>query len=1016
MAEPKIRLLVVEDDPDDFLILRKMLEASPNFSCEMDHVLNYDGAMIKLGLGNYDVCLLDFRLQGKTGLEFLSESNKKGYKTPVIFLTGQGDHQVDMEAMKQGAADFLHKAKLDPDRLERAIRYAMERKKAQDTLRQSEDFFRAVIENNLEGLAVIETDGRVRYTSPSVYRILGFSPDERIGANTFELLHPDDFPRVMEQFERIMREPGSSDRIEVRARHKNGSWRQMELSVRTHEFANPPSRALIMNFRDITERLEAARALEESQSRFKKIFEESPIGMGLVTSDAKVLMINPKYCQMLGYEAEELIGVSYMDFIPPEDLPEARENLEKMFRGETRFYEIERRYRRRNGEWFWGHMVVTKLNTADGAPPLAFGMMEDITEQKKAMEIKERLAEILENTPDAVISSDRAGKILSWNKGAENMYGYTADEIIGKSMKDFQPENLKDEIDELIRMVRRDGIVLNFETKRQRKDGDWFDASINISTLKEPNGIIKSLTVMTRDVTEMKKAREAQERLTDILNNTQDAIINNDLSGVILHWNKGAEKMFGYSVAEARGQKVTFLAPEGKEEEIRHLIEMAGHGKVISNFETQRRRKDGSLVDVSITISPFKDETGKVAAISAIVRDISEQKKAENALKNLEEQNKLAQKMEAVGRLAGGVAHDFNNLLSVIGGNAEFLLSGLAPDGPGREELEEIQKATKRGSDLTKQLLVFGHKDVFQATPVNLNELCGEIGKMLQRLMDATIRLTMRTQEKLPWILADAGQIQQVILNLALNSRDAMPQGGELLIETRSLDQKALKMERRPSIPPGSYVKLRVKDAGIGMSPEVQQKMFEPFFTTKGAKGTGLGLASVYGIVQKWSGHIFVESSLGMGTTVSVYFPALTVGAAVSAQAKPAVGNLHGSETILLAEDEEPLRKLLVRNLEKYGYKVLDAADGLEAVKKAWEYPDTIHFLLTDTVMPRMNGRDLAEEIARNRPDIKVLFTSGYSRGVLSDKGMIHSGIHLLQKPFELEELVRKIRELLDER
>jgi nitrogen-specific signal transduction histidine kinase/ActR/RegA family two-component response regulator len=415
-------------------------------------------------------------------------------------------------------------------------------------------------------------------------------------------------------------------------------------------------------------------------------------------------------------------------------------------------------------------------------------------------------------------------------------------------------------------------------------------------------------------------------------------------------------------------------------------------------------------------MSPVKDSKGKIIGASSIIRDITERKKAEESLRKHEEQMKLVDKMNAIGRLAGGVAHDFNNLLSVIGGNAEFLLSTLPEKDEHRDEVGEIQKAVRRGAELTKQLLVFGQKQVVQPQPVNLNELSAEMSKMLKRLIDASVDLAIIQDKDLKHILADPGQMQQIILNLVLNARDAMPQGGNLILETKHLEANQLEREGKPNLPAGSYARFSVTDTGTGMSPEIQKHIFEPFFTTKAGKGTGLGLATVYGIVNKWSGHIFVHSTPGMGTTFTLYFPAMVSVEGFEVKSKQISLIPQGSETVLLAEDEEPVRKVLVRTLEKYGYRVLEAPNGVEAVQKAWSYRDPIHLLLTDTIMPKMNGKELADELKKSRPKMKVVFISGYPREVLSQQGILQAGIHLIQKPFELEDLVREIRKVLDEK
>ena len=501
-----------------------------------------------------------------------------------------------------------------------------------------------------------------------------------------------------------------------------------------------------------------------------------------------------------------------------------------------------------------------------------------------------------------------------------------------------------------------------------------------------------------------------------ILQQTTDAVVGSDLDNLVFSWNRGAEVLYGYTFEEIMGKPISLLAPEDRRHESEEMREIVMAGESISNFETVRVRKNGDEVDVSVTMSPILDTRGKIVGVSAITRDISERKKAEESLKKHEEQMRRSQKMDAIGRLAGGVAHDFNNLLSVIGGNAEFLLGSMAGDNPHREEVEEIQKAVRRGAELTKQLLVFGQKQVVQPQPVNLNELSTEMSKMLKRLIDATVDLSIIQDTGIQPILADPGQMQQVILNLVLNARDAMPKGGNIIVETRHISEALLAQEQRPTLPPGTYVRLSVTDTGTGMTAEIQKHIFEPFFTTKAGKGTGLGLATVYGIVTKWSGHLFLHSALNMGTTFTFYFPALPAMEAVKAKPKQMALIPQGSETILVAEDEDPVRKILVRTLEKYGYRVLEAPNGIEAVQMAWSFPDPIHLLLTDTIMPKMNGKELADEIRKTRPQTKVVFISGYPREVLSQQGILETGIHLIQKPFELDDLVRQVRKFLDEK
>jgi two-component system, cell cycle sensor histidine kinase and response regulator CckA len=508
---------------------------------------------------------------------------------------------------------------------------------------------------------------------------------------------------------------------------------------------------------------------------------------------------------------------------------------------------------------------------------------------------------------------------------------------------------------------------------------------------------------------ERKKAEAGQSQLAAILSQSIDAVLGTDMEGKVTAWNHGAEMMFGYTPVEIIGQSVAILSPEDKRERMIEMRNQALEGKSISSYETVRMKKDRTLLQVSSSVSPIKDTQGKVIGVSAIIRDITESKKQE-------EQIRLSQKMDAIGRLAGGVAHDFNNLLSVIGCNIEFLMDDLKKDSSQREELQDIQNAVQQGAQLTKQLLVFGQKQVSQPQAVNLNALSGEMNKMFKRVLEAAIDFSVVQDKDLKSIQADPGQIQQVILNLVLNAQDAMPKGGSLKVETKNVEIGEFEEGRDDHLPPGNYVRLDVADTGMGMTAEIQKHIFEPFFTTKAGKGTGLGLASVYSIVKQWNGFIFVHSLPGYGTTFCIFFPAIDSVEKMESKPRQQALITTGSETLLVVEDQEPLRKVLVKTLEKQGYRVLQARDGAEGVQKALDHPGVIDLLLTDVIMPKMNGKELADELKKARPKIKVVFTSGYPHEVLSRQGALDASIHLIQKPFELDFLTGQIRNILDEK
>jgi len=420
------------------------------------------------------------------------------------------------------------------------------------------------------------------------------------------------------------------------------------------------------------------------------------------------------------------------------------------------------------------------------------------------------------------------------------------------------------------------------------------------------------------------------------------------------------------------------------------------------------RRKDGSLYHEEMTITPVKNKSGDITHFIAIKLEITERKRLEGQLA-------ASQKMEAVGQLAGGIAHDFNNLLGVIMGYTEMLLGGFSSDDPRFHKLEQIGNAAHRAAALTRQLLAYGRKQALQPRVLDLNVLIAEFSKLLRRMVREDIELVTILKPGTGNIKADSGQVEQVIMNLVVNARDAMPNGGKIIIETRDayLDESYCRFH--PSVKPGRYVMVAVSDTGMGMDATTQLHIFEPFFTTKEqGKGTGLGLATVYGIVKQSKGNIWAYSQLGKGTTFKTYFPRVEEAVEAVKISRERVEPLRGSETILLVEDSEALRELAQALLEQNGYKVLVAEGSKEAIELTERLDEEIHLLLTDVVMPGINGRELANRLKTKHADMKVLYTSGYTRDVIVHNGVLELGMSFIEKPFSEEALMHELREVLD--
>ena len=502
--------------------------------------------------------------------------------------------------------------------------------------------------------------------------------------------------------------------------------------------------------------------------------------------------------------------------------------------------------------------------------------------------------------------------------------------------------------------------------------------------------------------------RDANQLTRALFDDSPVAISVVDASGIIVRWNKAAEQTFGWPESEVIGKFLPTIPPDEREAYLAKL------GRFISGLERSNGedlhclRRDGSIIDVNVWKELLHDANGGVSGIMSLIFDSSEKLK-------LEQQLRQAQRLEAVGQLAGGVAHDFNNLLTIISGYSDLALSQLSPQEPLRYNVEQVLKAANRATALTSQLLAFSRKQVLKPIVLDLNEIIADLEKMLRRLIGENIDLITILETDLGCVKADPGQIEQVIVNLAVNSRDAMPDGGKLIIETSNVELDAHYTSQHIGTLPGPYVMISVSDSGHGIGPETQSHIFEPFFTTREhGKGTGLGLSMVYGIVKQSGGNIWVYSEPGHGTTFKIYFPLVLQPSEpirpIPARAAPG----RGVETILLVEDEERVRELVKEVLIKQGYTVITARDGKDALGAAAREARQIDLLLTDVVMPKMSGRELAEILVPMRPSLKVLYMSGYTDNAMLHKGTLDSETKFIQKPFTPDALARKVREVLD--
>jgi two-component system cell cycle sensor histidine kinase/response regulator CckA len=599
---------------------------------------------------------------------------------------------------------------------------------------------------------------------------------------------------------------------------------------------------------------------------------------------------------------------------------------------------------------------------------------------------------------------------LAANNAAARLYGYTRDELL--KMKLWQLVVAGDHESVLARVAALgDGETVGL-ARHCRKDGSAFFAEHASRTLVF-GGRVARFTLIT-DVTARHEAEEMRALLAAVVESSNDAIISERLDGSITSWNAAAERLFGYSAAEAIGSPIAIVVPADRLAEERGLRERVASGGRVENFESVRRHKGGALISVANSLAPIMNASGQVVGTSKTIRDLSEQQKAEEALRNTGEQLRQSQKMDAVGRLAGGISHDFNNLLSVILSYSDLVLADLKPNDPACADLTEIRKAALRAADLTRQLLVFSRQQVVAPKVLDLNEVLDSVDKMVRRILGEDIDLVASPSPGLGRVLADRSNIEQVILNLVVNARDAMPTGGKLTIETGNVELDEHYALQHPGAAAGPHVMLAVTDTGVGMDQVTQERIFEPFFTTKGVgKGTGLGLSTVFGVARQSGGSVWVYSEPGEGTTFKVYLPRVDADVERVSPSVPPPSS-RGTETILLVEDQEQVRTVAHGILRRNGYRVLVAQHAGEALLVCEIQKERIDLLLTDVVMPQMSGSELAKRLSLKRPDMKVLYMSGYTDDSIVRHGILESEMSFLQKPFTPESLARKVREAIN--
>ncbi len=883
-----------------------------------------------------------------------------------------------------------------------------ERKRIEAALRESEDRYRDLVENSRDLICTHDLEGHLLSVNEAAVRLTGYPRATLLQMDMADLLAPEVRGGFAAYLQSIRATGRASGLMRIRVASGEIRYWEFDNTLRTEGVAVPVVRGMAQ---DVTEARRAKEALRESEAKYRALIENMADGLLMVDREEVIRFVNLQVCRMLGYSEAELLGQSATRLLFREEdhtLMAARNG--RRAAGIAERYEVE--VRRRSGEFLWTSFSVAPVLDAGGRFTGSMAIISDITERKRseaALRLSEtQLRSFIEHAPADIAMFDNDMICLAASQRWIDAYGRGRPTPVGISHYEVNPD-----LPERWKEIHRRGLAGESEARDEdvwiQADGtrQWLRWSMD--PWRDPQGAIGGIVLFLEDISARKQAEEAilaEKAFSEAMLESLPGIFYLfDQTGRFLRWNRALETVSEYSAAEiATMHPLSFFIGEDRalvEHNIRKVFE-AGAAEV----EADLVAKSGGRIPYFLVGTRISWQ-GELCCIGTGI-DVT-------ARKLLEAELQQSQKIEAIGRLAGGVAHDFNNILGVILGYGELVQSELQAADPLRENIDEMVKAAQRAADLTRQLQAFSRKQVLQPRRLDLNLLAADADRLLARLIGEDIQLAVRPGAGLGAVRADPGQIERIILNLALNARDAMPNGGTLTLETANADLDAAYVGKHPIVVPGRYVRLAVSDTGAGMDEETQSRIFEPFFTTKGpAGGTGLGLASVYGIVKQSGGYIWVYSEPGHGTTFKIYLPRVDEPPEALRLAGPPVDLPTGSETVLVAEDNPALREVIRARLSERGYTVLLAADGEEAVALVRERAGAVDLLLTDVIMPRLGGAELARQLAELRPGLRVIFMSGYTDGALLNLGELADNVVLLEKPFTGESLARTIRASLD--
>jgi PAS domain S-box-containing protein len=948
----KYKILAINDNFDQLELLTFILsQAGYQVATADSGNKGFEAAVRELP----DLVISDVMMSDGDGIELcrMIRADEKLCMLPILLLSAlRKDTDSVLEGLEAGADDYMEVPYVAETLIAKSTRL-IERKRLADALRESENRFRNLIENLTDVISTLTPDGTIIYQSPSLEHVFGYKPEEMLGKNAFDFVHPEDASRVLEYFVQTLQNSKIALPIEYRFRHKDDSWRNVESVGK--KFIDPVlGLVTIINSRDITERKQTETALRESQEHLAIAQEVARIGsfeFNLQTGRAKSSpALEAIYGAPLNGSKQEY--EDWAKYVHPEDLPKImREAEQGLTTGE---HESEFRIIQKDGGVRWLYSKGKVFYDEKGAPLRLVGVNIDITERKQA---ETALAEANDRAISEYV------RLLERLAALGQKLGTTRDlTAVFRAILEFASAS-----------VPCSSLLISlYEKEKSTRKGVYLwcnGKEMDISNME-------ALAVVDGAVGEAVKTGEVT-----IINEYQKEL------------NKKATDVYPGFDEDPSEPHRAIIAP------------MKIMGSVIGVIEIQ-----------SYNLGAYTEEHASAIRMAANL--------AANAIENVRlleqerissEQLRQSQKLESVGRLAGGIAHDFNNMLTAINGYSELVLRQVGNDSPIRPKIEEIKKAGERSMALTNQLLAFSRQQMLKTKVLNINEIIIDTSKMLRHLIGEDIQLNILPEPKIGQIQADPGQLTQVVMNLAVNARDSMLGGGELTIETANIYLDEEFAARNVPTQVGSYVMLEVRDTGTGMDEKTLQNIFEPFFTTKElGKGTGLGLATVYGIVKQSGGYIWVDSEIDKGAVFKIYLPRIDENTLLPEEQNAAENVQEGSETILLVEDEEIVRNLTRQMLESCGYKIIEAGNGREALSICQQADCKIDLLVTDIVMPKMSGRQLGEQLAVLRPEIAVLYMSGYTDDTAVRQDAIEDGANFIQKPFTFNTLTEKVRGLLD--